>query len=464
MKTNIALSLAVGMLLGGCSMAPELEVKNPELPKNMHTSSEKIDKQWWRGFNDPTLNRVIDDALEQSDDLKLAMANVSLAKATLGLANAERYPDITGSADAYRQRTSAESLSPFSGVTYNNFGLSSTIGYEFDFWGKFANAEKGAWSRLLASEADKETARISLVSGVAELYIQQIALKQKMTLLEEMVKAYKESYEYRKREFRHGQINELVVGQSHALYANAQVTLASLKKAAALNENALALTIGYAPKQQFEGQIDVPLQLPEVQKVPAGIGSELLQRRPDILAAEERLRAANADIGVVKANYFPSISLTSTAGLQSIELDKLLTSSAKTWGVGPSLNLPLLDFGRVKRSVQRTEAEKEIAMITYTKTVKKAFTEVYDALAQIKHSQVQIAAQNREVKALKQVLELSEKQFKSGYGIYLDLLTAKRELLSTRIAMIDLNAELIVNQIVLFKALGGGWKRTQRLP
>ncbi len=461
MKTKIALSIAVMILLEGCSMAPELEVKNPELPKNMQTSSYKMDKQWWRGFKDPQLNKIVDDALKQSDDFKLAIANVNLAKASLGLASAERFPDITAAADAYRQRTSSESLSPFSGVTYNNFGLSSTIGYEFDFWGKFANAEKGAWSRLVASEADKETARISLVSGVAELYIQQIALKQKVTLLEEMVKAYKESYEYREREFRHGQINELVVGQAHALYANAQVTLASFKKAAALNENALALTIGYTPKQLVEGDIPVPLQLPKVQKVPAGISSELLQRRPDILAAEERLRAANADIGVAKANYFPSISLTGTAGLQSIELDRLLSSSAKTWGVGPSLNVPLLDFGRVKSVVESAEAEKEIALITYTKTVKRAFTEVYDALAQVKHSQVQIAAQQREVKALKKVHVLSEKQFKSGYGIYLDLLTAKRALLNARIAMIDLNAELIVNQIVLFKALGGGWKRAQ---
>jgi len=461
MRTKVTLCLSVILLLGGCSMAPDLEVKNPELPKNMHTSSYQIDKQWWQGFNDPNLNRVIDDAKKQSDDLKLAIANVKLAKASLGFANAERYPEITAASDAYRQHTSAQSLSPFSGFTYNSFGLSSTIGYEFDFWGKLANAEKGARSYLLASEADKETAYLSLVSGVAELYIMQISLKQKIALLEETVISYKESYEYRQRQFRHGAINELVVEQSHALYANAQVTLASYKKAAALNENALALTIGYTPQQLIEKSIRIPLQLPEAQKVPSGIGSELLQRRPDILSAEERLRAANAQIGVAKANYFPSISLTGTLGLQSVELNKLLTSSAKTWGFGPSLNVPLLDFGRVESSVQSAEAQKEIALIDYSKTVKRAFTEVYDALGQIKYSQVQLAAQKREVKALKHLLELSEKQFKVGYGIYLDVLIAKRGLLNARIAMIDLNAELIVNQIVLFKALGGGWKRAQ---
>jgi multidrug efflux system outer membrane protein len=461
MRTKMTHCLSVIMLLGGCSMAPELEVKNPDLPKNVHASSYKIDKQWWQGFKDPNLNKLIDDAQKQSDDLKLAIANVNLAKASLGLANAERYPDITAAADAYRQHTSAESLSPFSGFTYNSFGLSSTIGYEFDFWGKLANAEKEAWSRLLASEADKETAYITLVSGVAELYIIQVSLKQKIALLEETVVSYKESYEYRQREFRHGAINELVVEQSYALYANAQVTLASYKKAAALNENALALAIGYTPQQLVNERIHVPLQLPKAQSVPAGIHSDLLQRRPDILAAEERLRATNAQIGVAKANYFPSISLTGTLGLQSVELDKLLTSSAKTWGVGPSLNVPLLDFGRVESTVKSAEAEKEMAQIAYSKTVKQAFTEVYDALGQIKYSQVQLRAQEREVKSLEHLLALSEKQFKIGYGIYLDVLTAKRGLLNARIAMIDTNAELIIDQIVLFKALGGGWKRVQ---
>jgi len=444
-------------------MAPNLEIETPELPDVSQTQNVgRISATWWKQFNDPQLDLLVDEALRSSDNLKLAVANVALARATLGLSTAERYPDIYAEASAYRQRTSAESLSPFGGVIYNTFGLSATIGYEFDFWGKFKNAEEAAWSQLVASEADKETLRMSLISGVAELYITQIALVQKVRLLEETVDAYRQSYEYRQREYRHGVIDELTVEQSNALYESARVTLASTREAKALNESALALLIGYDPKRLFETSISAPLTLPAALSIPEGIDSHLLERRPDIRASEERLRAANATIGVAKADYFPAISLTGTLGVQSIDLENLLQSSARTWGVGPSLSVPLLDFGRVKSGVESAEAQKEAAQISYAKTVKNAFKEVYDALKRIEYTKAQIAANRNAVQALEKVLVLSEKRFDNGYGSYLDVLVAKRSLLNSRTALIDLDAAQITNQIVLYKALGGGWDTDEK--
>ncbi|MBU1641842.1 TolC family protein, partial [bacterium] len=202
----------------------------------------------------------------------------------------------------------------------------------------------------------------------------------------------------------------------------------------------------------------VEAALPQPLIIPANMASNLLQQRPDIRSAEERLRAANAVIGVAKAEYFPSISLTGTAGLQSTELSTLMRSSAGMWGFGPSLNVPLLDFGRIENSVKIAEAQKDAALITYGKTVKNAFKEVYDILKKIEISRDKLIAQNEATEALEKVLVLTQKRFNSGYGTYLEVVAAKRALLTSRTNKIALNSELIVNQVTLYKVLGGGWK------
>jgi multidrug efflux system outer membrane protein len=460
MKSSLLVSLAVILLTGGCSMAPKLEVKRPALPKSTSESNTtvSIDVKWWEQFGDARLNTLIEEALANNDDLKLALSNVALSRASLGLSEAERYPSIDGSASAYRQKTSGESLSPFSGVVYNTFGLSASVVYEFDFWGRYKNKKEVAWSELLASEADKETVRITLVSSVAELYFNLITLQRQIGVTEETVKAYLESYEYRLRQYNHGVVDALTLEQEHALYANARVSLASLKEMKTVSESALAILLGHTPKAIFGETIGIEAALPQPLRIPPYIASDLLEQRPDIRAAEERLRAANAAIGVAKAAYFPSISLTGTAGFQSTELSSLMRSSAGMWGFGPSLNLPLFDFGRIKSSVDSAETQKDAALITYGKTVKNAFKEVYDILKKIEISQEKLTAQKEETEALQKVLALSQKRFDSGYGTYLEVAEAKRALLRSRTNSISLNAELVINQITLYKALGGGWK------
>ena len=460
MKSSLLLSLAAVLLLSGCSMAPKLEVPAPVLPESTSEANTtvSIDVKWWEQFGDARLNTLIGEALANNDDLKLAMSNVALARASLGLSEAERYPTVNAAASAYRQKTSGESLSPFAGFIYNSFGLSASVAYEFDFWGKYKNSEEAAWAELLASEADKETVRITLISSVAELYFNLITLQQQIQVTDETVNAYRESYEYRHRQYDHGVIDALTLEQAHALYANAKLTLASLKETKIVTESALAILLGHSPKAIFDDRIGVEARLPQPLNIPANMASNLLQQRPDIRSAEERLRAANAVIGVAKAAYFPSISLTGSAGVQSTELSTLMRSSAGMWGFGPSLNVPLLDFGRIKNSVKSAEAQKDAAVITYGKTVKNAFKEVYDILNKIEISRDKLTAQNEETEALKKVLTLSEKRFDSGYGTYLDVVAAKRALLNSRTNRIALNAELVINQVTLYKALGGGWK------
>lgn len=456
MRTNLILSAALAALISGCSMAPPLELRQPELPTA--ETSVAVETGWWKGFGDPRLDALIDEALSHNDDYKLAAANVNLALATLGLSRAERYPRLDGAASAMRQKTSGESLSPFAGVTYSSFDLSATMGYELDLWGKLKNAEASAWSQLLATEADRDAVRIALESSVAELFVNQIALAAQIDVAQQTVDANKASLDYRLREQAHGTVDDLTVEQTRALYAGAKLTLAQLRESETLNESALSILIGRSPRALFVTRIDVPHALPAPLTIPEGLTSGLLQRRPDIFAAEARLRAANADIGVARAAYFPSISLTGSVGLQSTQLDSLFNGTANTWSFGPALSVPLFDLGRIDRQVEQSKAREEAATITYVQTVKTAFKEVYDALRRIEHAREKIAAQDEEAVALERVVTLSQKRYDAGYGDYLAVLDAKRSLLNAQTNLIAQRAEMIVDQISLYKALGGGWK------
>lgn len=460
-KSVLAGTLALG-LLTGCSMAPKLDVVPPALPdQNVSdpSASGKIDLEWWKGFGDPRLDAMIEEALANNDDLKRAASRVDQAAAALGYSRADRYPTIDAGASAYRQQTSAESLSPFSGIIYNTFDLSVTAAYEFDFWGKYQNLEAQARAQLIATEADRQTVRISLAAGVAELYFNLVSLGRQITVTEETVQAYKESYEYRSRQYSHGVIDGLTLQQSHALYASAKVVLAGLREERELAENAMGILLGRPPKELKAAEYDTVVALPEPLAIPADLTSNLLERRPDVLAAESRLRASNAAIGVAKAAYFPSISLTASGGLSSTQLDTLFGSSAKTWGIGPSLYVPLLDFGRISSNVEAAEAAKDEAVTFYAQTVKTAFKETYDALATIRAAREKIVAQDEANTALEQVLRLSQVRFDSGYGTYLEVIEAKRALLASRLNLIQLDAAMITNQVSLYKALGGGWER-----
>ena len=459
-------SAAALWLLSGCSMAPNPEITPPALPDGnvsvgTSASSAALDARWWEGFRDGTLNALVQEALRHNDDLKIAASRVAQAAASLGYSRAERYPTIDAGASAYRQQTSSETLSPFSGFTYNSFDLSVSAAYEFDFWGRYKNLEASARAQLIATEADRETVRIGLIAGVAELYFNLVSLKRQIAVTEATVQAFKESYEYRSRQFSHGVIDALTLQQSHALYATAKVALAGLREERLLAENALGILLGRSPKAMLAPAYETAAALPEPLTVPSELTSSLLERRPDILAAEARLRSANAAIGVAKAAYFPTISLTGTAGYSSTEFDRLMNSSAQFWGFGPSLYVPLLDFGRIKNNVEEAEAKKDEAVTVYAQTVRTAFKEVYDALARLRASHKKADAQDEANGALEKVLTLSQKRFDSGYGTYLEVIDAKKALLASRLNLVRLNAELVTNQISLYKALGGGWKRPE---
>ena len=458
---NLTVFLSIILLLSSCSLAPKLTMPKIDLPSkygNKAAQKQTIDVNWWENFNDSNLNRLIKESLKNNDDLKLAVIRVKEARAYLGLNSANLYPNINASASGYRQQTSNETLPKNRGTIFNNFSLSSSVGYELDLWGKLRNQKKAALSSFLASESNKETVKLTLISNVANAYFNLIAVDEQLKVAQKSAKSFKETYEYRQKQYKYGVVSELVVKQAKAQYANAKVLVESLKEQKTRAASALSALLGRNPKEIFEGTISFNKTLPKPIKIPYALPSTLLENRPDIKAAEENLKAKNALIGAAKAAYFPSISLTGLLGFQSAELSNLMQRSAKVWGVGPSANMPIFDFGRIKSNIKIAEAEKKAALVQYKQTVRNAFKEVFDALNSIKISKQKLKAQAEELEALKKALYLSEKRFDSGYSNYLEVLDAQRGFLNAQLNLIKLKNGVIANEVTLYKALGGGWR------
>ncbi|MCD6130143.1 MAG: efflux transporter outer membrane subunit [Deltaproteobacteria bacterium] len=457
---TLILWISAILLLSSCSFTPKLSTLKMDLPSkydNKTAQKQIINVNWWKNFNDSNLNKLIEEALKNNDDLKLAVVRVEEAWAYLGLSKANLYPTINAAASGYRQKTSNETLPKDTGTIFNNFSLSSSVGYELDLWGKLRNQKKAALSSLLASEANREAVKLSLVSNVANIYFNLVSINKQLQIAEKSVKSFKETYKYRQKQCKYGVANELVAKQAKAQYANAKVLAESLKEAKVIQMSALSVLLGRSPKEIFENKFALNQALPEPVKIPAALPSSLLEDRPDIKVAEENLRAKNALIGVARAAYFPNISLTGLFGYNSENLSDLIQSSAKIWGVGPSATIPIFDFGRIKSNVKITEAEKKAALVQYTQTVKNAFKEVFDALKKVKISKQKLKAQKEEAEALKRTLYLSQKRFDNGYSSYLEVLDAQRGFLNARLNLARFNTEVITNEITLYKALGGGW-------
>ncbi|MFH2045487.1 MAG: efflux transporter outer membrane subunit [Pseudomonadota bacterium] len=445
-----------------CSFAPKYSKPPVNLPPDsakVADNAAAINIKWWENYGDEKLNLLIEEALKNNDDLKLAVVRIEEARYRLGFAKADRFPIINANANASRQRTSEEA-SFFGGSYINNyFSLSASVAYELDLWGKIRNRKEAALSSLLSTKAGKDSLQISLISNVATVYFNLVSLGRQLQTTENILTSYKEIYEFRQKQYKHGILDEMVVQQAKAQYDSVKILLENLKEQDALLKNTLSLLLGRTPNEIFDNLYTIKLKLPEPIKVPAMLPSKLLENRPDIVQAEEVLKATNFQIGVAKAAYFPSISLTGALGLESFELDNLMRSSARMWNIGGNLIEPVLDFGRRNSNVKITEAQQKQAVIQYVKTVKTAFKEVYDALIKIKTSGNKLSAQEEELKALERVLFLANKKYEVGVVDYLTVLDAQRGYLNSSLNLISYQTEVINSQVVLYKALGGGWTK-----
>jgi len=412
---------------------------------------------WWEQFKDPVLNGLVRTALDQNKDLLIATARIEEFFGRYFTTRGDQFPSAGGNADAFRQRLSEKStLSPIDGKDnpYNQYEAFLNAGWEIDFWGKFRRATEAARAELLGTEEGRRTVVLTLVSAVAAAYVDIRALDKQLEITQRTADSRKSTLELFQLRFQNGIISEVDLSQAESEYEDALARIPDIERAIGQTENALSVLLGRNPESIPRGLTLDELILPAV---PAGVPSELLERRPDIRRAEQSLMAANARIGVAKSLYFPTISLTGAFGTVSTDLSNLFTAASRTWNFGVPLSVPLFTAGRIGGEVKATEAAQQQALYGYQQTIQNAFREVDDALLDRSKSGQRLDALSRQLKALNNYARLARFRYDEGYTSYLEVLDAERSLFNVELAHTTSQNVLFRSLINIYKAMGGGW-------
>ncbi|NJD57235.1 MAG: efflux transporter outer membrane subunit, partial [Nitrospirae bacterium] len=414
---------------------------------------------WWEQFNDPVLNDLIQTALRENKDVKIAAAKVEQFAGQYGTTRAALFPQVSADGTYGRQRASElTGTSQLEGTgispTFNSSQLVLNAAWEIDLWGKLRRATEAARADLLGTEDARRAVILTLVASVASTYIDLRDLDKQLEISKQTAKSRGESYDLFKLRFEGGVISELELNQVKSEYEQALSTIPQFEKRIAQTENSLSTLLGRNPGPIARGKTIDQLTLPAV---PAGLPSDILMSRPDILQAEQNLIAANANIGVAKSLYFPSISLTGMFGWASNDLSDLFKGPAKTWSWAVPASMPIFTAGSIAGQVKSAEAFQQQALIGYRQSVQTAFREVDDALIDQKKSREQIAAQDRQVEALRNYARIARLRYDNGYTSYIEVLDAERSLFNAELSYTQTQGTLFLSLVNLYKSIGGGW-------
>ncbi len=456
MRSLVAAIALVATLLTGCSMAPALEPPRMDLPQG--EANLTIDRHWWAHYNDKQLDALMQEAFTHNLDLQLAAANVAQARAALGLASAQRYPRLDATASASHTEGSRESFAG-TGASYENYAVSGVLSYELDLFGRLRDTKSAAQSTLLAMEANRQALQLSLGASVAESYFSLLVLSHNLQALDRLIEAKEQGVAIRREQHRHGTLSALKLHRIEADLHQSRAQRHQLKRQKEATLNALALLSGQSPQQIAHSKWRVDGPLPEITALAAQLPSDLLHRRPDVMAAEKQLEAANYQIGAARAAWFPSLNLTTSAGYQSQALNNLMSSGAATTQVGAAMTVPIFDFGRIRAGVAAAEAGQQAALIGYLKSVQQAFSEVHDGLQRYEQAAQSLKSLQAQRSELQKALELTEHHYTLGSLDYTAVIEAKGAYLGALSAQNSATGELLAAQVQLYKALGGGWQR-----
>ncbi|KQB55615.1 multidrug transporter [Pseudomonas endophytica] len=466
MSKSLLAAAVAAFTLSGCSLIPDYQ--RPEAPvaaqypqgpaysPNQAPNQAAAEQGWRQFFHDPALQQLIQTALVNNRDLRVAALNIDAYAAQYRIQRADLFPAVSADASGSRQRTPARmSQTGQSGITSQYSATLGVSAYELDLFGRVRSLSDQALENYFATEEARRSTQISLVANVATAYLTWQADKELLKLTEDTLKAFDESYKLTLRSNEVGVASALDLSQSRTSVENARVQLARYTRQVAQDENNLALLLGTTipdnlPKAQ-------PLSADLLTKVPAGLPSDLLQRRPDILQAEHQLLAANANIGAARAAFFPSISLTANAGTLSPDLSGLFKGGSGTWLFSPQINLPIFNAGSLRASLDYSKIQKEITVSQYEKAIQTAFQEVSDGLAARETYNQQLQAQADFVNANQDYYRLAERRYRIGVDSNLTFLDAQRSLFSAQQALITDRLSQLTSEVTLYKALGGGW-------
>jgi multidrug efflux system outer membrane protein len=469
-----AIVLVCATALSACNFAPP-HVRPalptaPAFPPGIAAPAEGVratELSWQDFFADPQLKTLIAAALEHNRDLAVSVARIQEARGQYRIQDAERLPELDANGSYARTRVGAASVSGASapagssGFSYDNYNVGVGVSsFELDFWGRVKNLSDAARASYFSTIQAERAFRLSLIRDVATTYLAAREADEQIALAEQTVKSREDGLHIAKLRLDAGVTSALDYRQAETLLTQAQTSLASLRLTLAQSQNALAVLTG----QPLAADLPPPLTLEGQQldrAIVPGLPSDLLDNRPDVIAAEDSLRAARANIGAAKAAFFPRITLTGNAGFSSTSLDNLVGKNGLGWSFGPSISLPIFDWGATKGNLDVAKARERIELATYEKTIQTAFQEVADALAGRRWLADQVAAQERAVAALTHLADLARTRYANGVAEYLEVLDAERNLFSAQQSLIQLHRAEDQNLVSLYIALGGGLKGTE---
>jgi multidrug efflux system outer membrane protein len=460
MRKLLAVSF-ISLILSGCMVGPDYQRPTVETPATWRveekTAQDLANTAWWRQLDDPVLDELIATAIRENKDLLIATARVDQFAAQYGVVRSYLYPQVGAYAQFGQQQVTEKSGNDLP-AGYNtitgNQQLVLNASWELDIWGRIRRSSESARASLLASEEGRRGVILTLVSSVAISYVNLRNLDKQLEISKQTAELRWNSYEILKLRFEAGIINEMELAQSLSEYEQAMATIPQIQKSIALQENAINVLLGQNPGPVARGKSIDELKLPII---PEGLPSDLLERRPDIQLAEQNLIAANAQIGVAKAAYFPAISLTGFFGFASSDFSDLFTGSAKVWQYSAPITAPIFTAGRISSQVKVTEAVQQQYLYQYQQTIQTAFREFNDALADQNLTRKQLESQNQRVLALRTYADLARLRFDNGYSSYIEVLDAERSLFDVELAYVQTQGTLFQALINLYKAMGGGW-------
>lgn len=451
-------AVAAAALLAGCSMIPTYE--RPDAPvaaqwpgptASTAASPAAAELAWQDFFTDATLRRLIDTALLNNRDLRVAVLNIEQARAQLGIKRADQFPSVGLALNGSRTPSSS------GGITSSYSAGLLVTAYEFDFFGRVASLKEQALAQYLATAEGSKTAQISLIATVAQSWLSLQADEELLALTQQTFTTREDSFKLVQLRFDNGASSELDLRLAQSLVEAARVTLAQQQRQRAQDENALVLLLGQALPAEVRDQLPsarlTALRLPEL---PAGLPSDLLTRRPDIRQAEQQLIAANANIGAARAAFFPRISLTAGVGSASSDLGGLFKDGAWGFTMAPQLLLPIFDAGRNQAGLDSAQTGRAIAVAQYEKSIQSAFREVADALAGRDTLARQLQASQAQLDNETTRLRLTQLRYDNGAASQLDWLDAQRSQFAVQQAMVQTRLAYLQNQVALYKTLGGG--------
>ncbi|KIK87838.1 MULTISPECIES: efflux transporter outer membrane subunit [Pseudomonas] len=455
--------LSLAVLLAGCSLIPEYQ--RPASPSAAQypqgaiyptqTTAAARSEDWRTLFNDPALQQLIESALLNNRDLRVAALNVEAFQAQYRIQRADLLPAVSANASESRQRlppSVTRSKAMINSTYAANLGVSA---YELDFFGRVRSLSEQALQTWLATEQARRSAELSLVANVANAYLTWRADQELLELTRQTLAADEQSLRLTTRNRDAGKSSALEQAQAKTSVDSSRANLARYKRQVAQDLNSLTLLVGAPVPEQLPAQ---PLASDLIRQLPAGLPSDLLQRRPDILQAEYQLKAANANIGAARAAFFPSVSLTASAGTSSRDLSGLFSAGSGAWTFQPQINLPIFNAGSLRASLDYSKLQKDVAVAEYEKSIQTAFQEVANGLAARSTYQQQLQAQRDLVQATQDYYNLAQHRYQNGVDSSLTFLDAQRSLFSSQQGLITDRLAQLVAEVNLYIVLGGGWR------